>query len=339
MKVRSAAGAELGNVEVPKPGPEDALIKVKATSICGTDVHIYHWDEWAASRIKTPLVFGHECSGEVVEVGKNVKNLKVGAHVSVETHIACETCYQCTHGQEHVCQNVKVVGIDRPGAFTEYICLPARNAWVNSDELPWEVGSVLEPYGNAVHTVNAGEGVNGKTVLVSGCGPIGVMAIGVAKAMGASAIYGTDISDYRLQLARQMGPTAVYNAKDPAHFDQLKDAMHGLGFDVLLEMSGSPAAMEDGFKLLRNGGTAVLLGLPSAPIKFDFSNYLVLKGTKVYGIYGREIYKTWAQGRELVDSKKIDLTKVITHYIPMEKFAEAMALMESGKSGKIIFRM
>lgn len=339
IKPRAAAGAQLSTVEVPKPGPKDALIKVKASSVCGTDVHIYHWDEWAAGRIKPPLVFGHECSGEVVEVGSDVRNLRVGAHVSVETHVACERCYQCRNGQEHVCQSVKVVGIDRPGAFAEYIVVPARNAWVNSDDLPWEIGSIMEPFGNSVHTVNAGDGVNGKTVLVSGCGPLGVMAIDVAKAMGATAIYATDISDYRLELAKKVSPTAVLNAKDPEMFARLQDATKGLGFDVLLEMSGAPKAMEDGFKLLRNGGSAALLGLPSAPMKFDFSNDLVLKGLKVYGIYGREMYRTWEQAKKLVDSKAVDLTKVITHDLPIEKYADAMTAMESGQSGKVIFRV
>ncbi len=338
MKVRPAPGAEFGDVPVPKPAPDEVLIKVKAASVCGTDFHIYNWDPWSASRIKTPLVFGHECTGEVVEVGSSVKGVPVGSHVSVETHITCGHCYQCRTGAEHVCRNVKVVGIDRPGAFTEYLAIPARNAWINDKSLPWEIGTLLEPFGNAVFTVDAGEGVSGKTVLVSGCGPIGIMAIAVAKARGAAAVYATDVNPYRIDLAKKMGPTEVYDASKTDVVEAVMDRTQGEGVDVLLEMSGVSQGIDSGFRALKNGGSAALLGLPGSPPKFDLTNHVIMKGAKVYGIYGREIFRTWYSCKALVESGAVDLSKVITHTFPLKKFPEAMAVVASGKCGKIVLR-
>ncbi|MFH1017953.1 MAG: L-threonine 3-dehydrogenase [Pseudomonadota bacterium] len=338
LKVRPAPGAEFGDVPVPRPAPDEVLIKVKAASVCGTDLHIFNWDAWSASRIKTPLVFGHECTGEVVEVGANVSDVPVGSHVSVETHITCGHCYQCRTGAEHVCRNVKVVGVDRPRAYAEYLAVPARNAWINDDSLPWEIATLLEPFGNAVHAVHAGEGVSGKTVLVSGCGPIGIMSIAVAKAQGALAVYATEVNPYRIDLARKMGPTAVYDAAKTDVFEAIMDQTKGEGVDVLLEMSGAVKGMEDGFRVLKNGGSAALLGLPSAPPKFDLTDHIIMKGAKVYGIYGREMFRTWYRSKALVQSGLVDLSKIITHTFPLKKFPEAMEVVASGKCGKIVLR-
>jgi threonine 3-dehydrogenase len=338
MKVRPGAGAEFGEVPVPKPAPDEVLIKIKAASVCGTDLHIYNWDPWSASRIKTPLVFGHECAGEVVEVGSKVNDVPVGSHVSVETHISCGQCYQCRTGAEHVCRNVKVVGVDRPGAFAEYLALPSRNAWINDKDLPWEVATILEPFGNAVHAVHAGEGVSGKTVLVSGCGPIGIMSIAVAKAQGALAVYATDVNAFRLDLAKKMEPTAVFDATKVNIFEAVMDQTKGEGVDVLLEMSGATKGIEDGFRVLKNGGSAALLGLPGSPPKFDLTEHIIMKGAKVYGIYGREMFRTWYRSKALIQSGMVDLKKIITHTFPLKKFPEAMEVIASGKCGKIVLR-
>lgn len=338
MKSRPAAGAEMADVEVPKPGNDEVLVKIRAASVCGTDLHIYRWDPWAASRIKTPLVFGHECTGEIVEVGSRVTGLNVGAHVSIETHIACGSCYQCRTAREHLCQNVKIVGVDRAGAFAEYLAIPARNVWVNEKDLPWEIATILEPFGNAVHAVQAGDGVTGKTVLISGCGPIGMMSIAVAKAQGALSILASDVNEYRLNLAKQMGPTVAINASKQDTYSMVMDYTKGEGVDVLLEMSGAPKAMEQGFKALKNGGSAVLLGLPSAPLQFDLTNHVILKGARVYGIFGREMFKTWYQVKALVQSGAVDLKKIVTHSFTLDRFGDGMKILESGECGKVIFR-
>ena len=339
MKLKPAEGAEFSDVEVPKPKPHEALIKVRAASLCGTDLHIYYWNSWAASRLKTPLIFGHECAGEVVELGSEVSNLSVGDHVSVETHIACENCYQCKTDQEHLCQNVEIIGVDRAGAFAEYLCVPARNCWKNEKSMPWEVATLLEPFGNAVHSVHAGEGVSGKTVLVSGCGPIGIMSIAIAKAQGATAIYATDLNDYRMNLAKEMGATDVFHAKNVDVFDAIMQRTEGNGVDSLLEMSGAPSAIEDGFRSLKNGGEVALLGLPNGPMSFNLAEHVILKGAKVHGIFGRKMFSTWYQSKNLVESQAVDLKKLITHKLSLDRFSDAMSLMKSGACGKVVFRL
>ncbi len=337
IKTSPSPGVTLAEVEVPTIGPEDVLVKIKATSVCGTDLHIYHWNSWAASRMKTPIIVGHECSGEVVEIGKNVKNVKVGAHVSIETHIACGKCLQCQTNRQHLCQNVRLVGVDRPGAFAEFLSLPARNVWVNDSELPWEIASILEPFGNAVHSITAVGGVKGKSVLVSGCGPIGIMGISAARAMGALQIFATDVNDYRLDLAKRMKPDSTINAKKVNAFEAVMEMTRGNGIDILLEMSGAASAIDIGFRLLKSGGSAGLLGLPSGPIQVDLTDRVILKGIKVYGIFGREMFKTWEQVHELITSGSVDLSKVITHKFSLNEFSKAMDLLESGQSGKVVF--
>jgi threonine 3-dehydrogenase len=339
MKSRPAPGAEMMEVEKPKMAPDDVLVRVKAASVCGTDLHIFRWDDWAASRIKTPLVFGHECAGEVVEVGSRVEDIPIGAHVSVETHIACGHCYQCRTGREHLCSNVKIVGVDRAGAFAEYLAVPARNVWINDAALPWEIATILEPFGNAVHAVQVGDGVTGKTVLVSGCGPIGIMAVAAARAQGALAIYASDINDYRLKIAKEMGPNDVFNAAKTDVYAEVMDRTGGEGVDVLLEMSGAPSAVEMGFRALKNGGSVALLGLPSTPMKFDLTEHIIFKGARVYGVFGRRMFQTWYQVKALVQSGSVDLKKVITHYYPLDRFDEAIKTLESGSCGKLVFRM
>jgi threonine 3-dehydrogenase len=335
VKAEAAPGAELTTVDIPQVGPGEVLIKVEATSICGTDVHIYEWDPWAASRIKPPMVFGHEFAGEVVELGEGTTRVKVGDHVSAETHIVCGTCHQCRSGKSHICKDVSIIGVDCPGVFAEYAAIPERNAWRNPPDLSPDVASVQEPFGNAVHTALSTELV-AKTVLVTGCGPIGLMAIAIAKAAGASLVIGTEIVPYRLELARQIGADLVLNPTTTDTTTEILTSTDQIGVDVLLEMSGNPSAIHEGFSLLKRGGYAALLGLPSRPIEFDLANEIIFKGATVYGVTGRQMWKTWYQTRALLSSRAVDVEPIITHRFPLEEFVQGMELMASGECGKVV---
>ncbi|HEV8335014.1 MAG TPA: L-threonine 3-dehydrogenase [Candidatus Polarisedimenticolia bacterium] len=334
VKSRASAGAEWKQVPVPQVGPEDILIEVKAASICGTDLHIYQWDEWASQRIHIPQVMGHETAGEVVETGKEVTTVKVGDYVSVETHITCGTCYPCRVGRAEVCSNVKIVGVDTDGSFARYLKLPARCAWKNDRSLPPEIAALQEPLGNAVDTVMA-EDVSGKTVVVLGAGPVGLLAMGVARASGASVIFATDISDYRLGLAKKMGATHTFNPKRDRVVEAVMDLTRGDGVDVVIEMSGNPDALAQGFKVLAPGGRLSLLGLSHGPVRIDLNNAVILKGARIYGITGRKIFTTWYKSSRLLTSGILDLNPLLTHRLPVTQFAAAMDLMQKGECGKI----
>lgn len=334
MKVRPGPGAELGEVEVPAVGPRDVLVQVRACSICGTDYHIYSWDQWSAGRVKPPLVFGHEFAGEVVAAGPDARGVKVGDLVSAETHIACGHCFLCRTGQAHICQNVAIIGVDRPGAFAEYVSIPAENAWLNPPDMKPEVASIQEPLGNAVHTVLAGD-VAGRTVAVLGCGPIGLMAVGVARAAGAAAVFATDISPYRLGLAAALGATRAIDARGDVLAEVLS-ATGGLGVDVVLEMSGSAAALKQAWRMARFGGRVSILGIPSRPVEIDLANDIVFRGLTVHGITGRRMYDTWHQARGLLSSGRLDIEPLITHRVRLEEFAGAMELIAAGQCGKIV---
>lgn len=339
MKTGPKPGAELREVPVPKAGPGEVLVRVKRTSICGTDNHIYSWDPWAASRIKTPLVFGHEFAGVIEEVGSGVTTHKVGNSVSAETHIVCNKCYQCRTGQMHVCKNVKILGVDIPGCFAEYVVVPAENAWLNDPSLPFEIASVQEPFGNAVHTVFAGHGVTGRSVAVIGCGAIGIMAAGLARAMGATAVYAVDVNPYRLELVKRYNPTRVINAASEDPVKVIQQETNGEGIDVLLEMSGNEKAIAQGFTMLKEGGHASLLGLTPRPITMDINNAIVFKGATVYGISGRRMYRTWYQTKAILGSKAVDLSKVITHRFHLHEFAKGFELMAKGECGKVVLEV
>ncbi|MGM0384134.1 MAG: L-threonine 3-dehydrogenase [Thermodesulfobacteriota bacterium] len=335
VKVKPGKGAEMRSIPIPKIGPKDVLVQVKMVSICGTDLHIYAWDQWASSRIKLPRVFGHELSGEVIAVGDDVASVQVGAFVSAETHIPCGHCIQCRTGNAHVCKNVKILGVDVDGCFAEYVAIPEGNVWKNDKSLPLELTSLQEPLGNATYTVLTDE-IVGKTVLASGCGPIGVMAIGVARACGASTIIGVDIIDYRLNLAKKMGADFVLNDKKEDIVEKTMSITDGEGVDVLLEMSGVPSTIRKGFKVLRNAGRASLLGIPVLPMEIDLSSDIIFKGVKVYGITGRRIFDTWYQLSRLLKSHRLDISPVITHRLRFEEFEKGFDLMMSGNCGKII---
>lgn len=335
MKRTAAPGAELVTVDIPKIKPDEVLVKVLATSICGTDHHIYIWNEWAQGRIKPPKIMGHEFCGEVVEVGENVTSIKVGDLVSAETHIVCGRCPLCLTGKGHVCQNTRILGVDTDGTFAGYVAIPESNAWVNDKDTPPELAAIQEPLGNAVHTILSGE-IVGRTVAVTGCGPIGLMAIAVAKAAGAAAVYATEINEYRSELALKMGADRVFN---PVKEDVVKAILKetdGYGVDVVAEMSGNPNAIRQGFEMVKLGGRISQLGLPAKPVELDISEKLVFKGVTVNGIIGRLMYDTWFQVKGLLASGNLNIEPIITHRLSLEEYAKGMELMDSGNCGKVV---
>lgn len=335
VKHHAGFGAELQLVDIPKIKPDEALIKVKATSICGTDVHIYTWDAWSASRVRTPYVFGHEFAGEVVEIGSQVTNVAVGDHVSAETHIVCHQCPQCLTGQYHICRETQIIGVDTQGCFAEYVALPATNLWKNDHDLPFEIASVQEPMGNAVQTALSGP-IVGKNVAVIGCGPIGLMAVAVAKASGAAQVYAIDLNEYRLELAAKLGANASINPSKADPIEKVKELTDGNGADVILEMSGHPVAINQGLKMVTNGGRVSMLGLPNKNVEIDVTNDIVFKGIQIHGITGRKMFETWFQTSGLLKSGAIDMETIITHRLSLEDFEKGFDLMIKGESGKIV---
>src|SRR5712691_1802184 len=337
LKAEAAPGAKIALVDIPRIGSRDVLVQVKAASICGTDMHIYEWDGCAQSRMSVPRIFGHEFAGEIVEVGSEVTSLVPGDFVAAETHITCGECYQCRTGQGHVCRNVQIIGVDRDGAFAEYIAIPESVAWKTGKEIEHSVASIQEPFGNAVHATFAGE-IAEKTVAVFGCGPIGLWSVGLAHISGASDIFAIEPNHKRLEIATKMGATYVLNPREVDPVQQILAATDG-GVDVVLEMSGHPQAIRQGFKVLRNGGRVSLLGLPSRPVELDMANDIIFKGATVLGISGRRIFDTWYRTRRILETGQLDLKQVITHTLPFDQIQEAMEIMKSGDCGKIVLTM
>ena len=335
VKPEAKPGIEVREVPVPEFGPDDVLVKVEAASVCGTDLHIYNWDQWAQGRIKPPLVPGHEFCGVVAAVGKNVKAVKEGDFVSAEMHVACGRCFQCRTGQAHICQYVKIIGVDADGAFAEYVVIPESNIWDLDPSLPREYASILDPLGNAVHTVLAGE-ISAKTVAVIGCGPIGLFAIAVARACGAAAVYALEVNENRRKLAAEMQADAVLNPSTDDVLGFIQGKTYGIGVDVVLEMSGHADGMRLGFQILRTGGRVSLLGIPSRPVEVDFARDIIFKGAVVQGINGRKMYETWYQMEALLKTGRLDLRPVITHRLPMHEFAQGMDLLKTGEASKIL---
>ncbi|WP_158748579.1 L-threonine 3-dehydrogenase [Acidobacterium sp. S8] len=335
VKPEAKAGIEMREVPVPTFGPSDVLVKVEAASVCGTDLHIYNWDQWAQGRIQPPLIPGHEFCGVVAAVGKDVTTVKEGDFVSAEMHVACGKCLQCRTGQAHICQYVKIIGVDADGAFAEFVTIPETNIWKLDPALPCEYASILDPLGNAVHTVLAGD-IAAKTVAVIGCGPIGLFAIAVAQACGAASVYALEVNEHRRALAKQMGANEALNPAKDDVLTLIQEQTNGVGVDVVLEMSGHPDAMRQGFRILRTGGRVSLLGIPSKPVEIDFANDIIFKGAIVQGINGRKMYETWYQMEALLKTGKLDLSPVITHRLPMKDFAKGMDLLKSGEASKIV---
>lgn len=335
VKAASAPGIEIREVPVPTVGPGEVLLKVKRAGVCGTDLHIWTWDRWSQGRVKPPVTLGHEFVGEVIELGAGVVNLKLGDLVSSESHVVCHTCVACRNNLGHVCENTRILGVDINGGFAEYVTIPAVNAWHIPPGIPIEVAAIMEPTGNAVHTAFAGP-LSGCNIGVTGCGPIGLFSIGIAKAAGATRVIASDVSPYRLELARQMKADAVIDVSKENFVERVRELTHGRGLDGVLEMSGKPEAMRDGLQALRNGGRLSLLGLPTEPFDLDWNRLLIFKGITLHGIVGRRMYETWDQLDQLLRSGRLDLRPSITHTMPMERFDEAIGLLREGKAGKVV---
>jgi threonine 3-dehydrogenase len=308
---------------------------VKAASICGTDLHIYGWDRWSQGRIKPPVTLGHEFCGVVERVGEEVTALKPGDFVSAEMHVNCGHCRQCRLGESHICQNLRIIGLDIDGAFAEFVKIPATNIWKLDPAIPERYAAILDPLGNAVHTVLAGP-IAGQTVLVTGCGPIGLMSIAVAKACGSSTVFATETNEHRRTMAKEMGADFVLNpaAEDPVK--KILEATGGTGVDALLEMSGQPAAIQQGFKALRAGGRASLLGIPTENVPLDLVQDVIFKGATVQGIYGRRMYETWVQMTALLKAGRVNLDPLFGERMDLANFEAAFAKLQNGLAGKIL---
>jgi len=323
------------NAPVPAIGAADVLVRVKTASICGTDLHIYGWDRWSQGRIKPPVTLGHEFCGVVERVGEDVTAVKAGDFVSAEMHVNCGHCHQCRMGEAHICQNLRIIGIDQDGAFAEFVRIPASNIWKLDPAIPEHYGAILDPLGNAVHTVLAGP-IAGQTVLVTGCGPIGLMAIAVAKACGSSTVFATETNEQRRAMAKKLGADVVLNPAPEDGVKKILEATNGTGVDALLEMSGNPTAIQQGFKALRAGGRASLLGIPTENVPLDLVNDVIFKGATVQGIYGRRMYGTWVQMTALLKAGRVNLEPLFGEREPLEKFENAFAKLQSGLAGKIL---
>jgi threonine 3-dehydrogenase len=335
VKPKHAPGTEIREVKIPKFGRTDVLVKVKVASVCGTDLHIYNWDKWAQHRIHPPLIPGHEFCGEVFAFGDEVTTVKEGDFVSAEMHVACGKCLQCRTGEAHICQNVKIIGVDADGAFAEYVCIPESNIWKLDPGIPQEYASILDPLGNAVHTVLAGD-IAGKTVAITGCGPIGLFAIAVARACGAAKVFAIEVNEYRRKVAKQMKADFVLDPSTQDVRQIVRDETGGVGVDVLCEMAGHPDAIRTGFDIVRRGGRVSLLGLTSKPISLNFSEDIIFKGLTIQGINGRRMYQTWYQMTALLKAGKLDLHPVITDRMAMKDFAKGMDRLKTGEASKIL---
>lgn len=332
-KLRPGPGLDLTEVPVPVPGINDVLIKIRKTSICGTDVHIYNWDAWAAKTIPVPMVIGHEFVGEIAAVGSNVRTFAVGDLVDGEGHIVCGVCRNCLAGRRHLCNDSKGVGVNRPGAFAEYLCLPASNAVRVDPAIPLDILSCFDPLGNATHAALQFDLV-GEDVLITGAGPIGCMAAAIAQQAGARKVVVTDVNPDRLALARKMGATRVVDVSKETLPDIQQEIGMKEGFDVGLEMSGNPKALSDMIDNMAHGGRIALLGIMPEKVPIDW-NKVVFNMLTIRGIYGREIYDTWYKMQSLIQ-RGLDITPVITHRLPFTQFQKAFDLIRSGKSGKIV---
>jgi len=335
VKPEAAHGAEVRDVKIPTYGRTDVLVKVKVASICGTDLHIYQWDKWAQGRIHPPLIPGHEFCGEVVAFGDEVTSVKAGDFVSAEMHVACGKCLQCRTGESHICQHVKIIGVDANGAFAEYVVIPESNIWQLDPAIPQDYASILDPLGNAVHTVLAGD-IAAKSVAITGCGPIGLFSIAVARACGATEIFAVEVNEHRRRIAEQMKPDFVLDPTKDDVYHVVMDSTGGTGVDVLLEMAGRSEAIRLGFRILRLGGRISMLGIPSKPVELNFAEDVIFKGATIQGINGRRMYQTWYQMTALLKDGKLDLHPVITDRIGMTDFAKGMERLKTGVASKIL---
>ena len=338
LKEKPGYGFSFKRVDVPKVGHNEVLVKVKYVSICGSDLHIYRWDESMRSRIKPPRIIGHEFAGEVVEIGEGVENIEVGDYVSAETHIYCGKCYQCRIGKPHICRNLKILGVDVDGAYADYVVVPANIIWKNDPIIPPEFASVQEPFGNAVHASFTVD-LSMKKVLITGLGPIGLMSAMIAQAIGSAIVIGTEVNPYRIRLAESAGIEHVVNPLEEDLTKKVMKLTDGTGVDVVLEMSGNPSALKQGLELLTNGGDIVLLGIFDGEVNLKLNELVIFKGVKIHGVTGRLIFETWELATRLLKSGKVDLSKVITHILPFEEWEKGMELMDRGECGKVVLKL
>ncbi|MGY5451302.1 L-threonine 3-dehydrogenase [Agarivorans sp. MS3-6] len=332
-KTKAEPGIWMTQVEMPKLGHNDLLIKINKTAVCGTDVHIYNWDEWSQKTIPVPMVIGHEYAGEVVDIGQEVRGFSIGDRVSGEGHITCGHCRNCRGGRTHLCRNTVGVGVNRTGCFSEYLVIPAVNAFKLPDEISDDLAAIFDPFGNAVHSALSFDLV-GEDVLITGAGPIGVMAAAICKHVGARHVVVTDVNDYRLDLAKKMGATRVVNVAKQSLSDTMSELKMTEGFDVGLEMSGVPSAFSSMLELMNHGGKVAMLGIPPSDMGIDWS-LVIFKGLVIKGIYGREMFETWYKMASLVQSG-LDLSPIITHHYSVDDFQQGFDAMRSGQSGKVI---
>ena len=336
VKTHAGPGFELHDVPTPTIRDDEVLIRVRRAGVCGTDVHIHEWDAWAAGRCKPPFTVGHEFAGDVVQAGPLVHHVKAGDRVTAEGHIVDERSVLSRTGNAHVDLSTKIIGVDRDGCFADYIAMPASNIWPLDPTLSYEIGGIMDPMGNAFHTALTAN-IPGSVVLVTGCGPIGLFAVGICRAAGASRVIAVDVNPTRLALAMQMGAHEAVQPQDAQA--AVMNWTNGLGADVVLEMSGVPAAVHQAFALARPAGRVQMLGIPSRPIDIDFATEIIFKGLTIYGVVGRRMYDTWDQMSRFLRSGAFDPTPVITHRFPLEHFAAAMDVIKNGTAGKVVFEI
>jgi threonine 3-dehydrogenase len=338
-KREPAAGLVLEEVPVPAPADDEVLVRVEAASVCGTDLHIFRWDDWARRRIRPPLTIGHEFAGTVVETGRAVRHVPLGDYVSAESHVTCGHCFHCRTGRAHMCEQTRILGVDRDGAFAEYVTVPESVIWQNDRaKLPPEIATLQEPFGNAVFALSHAD-LAGKTVAVLGCGPVGLFSIAIARASGAGRVLASDRTPYRLRLAERMG---VHEALDThttedvsAWFVEHNEGEHP---DVVFEMSGAPEAIADAFRIARNGGRVILFGIPAQPVELDVAEALIFKNLDVSAVSGRQVWETWYRTRWLLEHRVVDLRPLITAELGLDGFEEAFGLLASGEACKIVLR-
>ncbi|MEM7081889.1 MAG: L-threonine 3-dehydrogenase [Pseudomonadota bacterium] len=333
VKAKAEPGIWMEDIPMPGVGPNDVLIKIRKTAICGTDMHIFNWDEWAQKTIPVPMAVGHEYAGEIVDMGSEVRGFTLGDRVSGEGHLTCGFCRNCKAGRRHLCRATEGVGVNRPGSFAEFLSIPASNAFLLPDSITDDIASLLDPLGNAVHTALSFDLV-GEDVLITGAGPIGIMAVAIARHVGARHVVITDVNDYRLQLARQMGATRAINVLQDSVADVMNDLGMTEGFDVGMEMSGNGDALRTVIEMLHHGGALALLGIPPDNTAIDW-NQVIFKGLVIKGVYGREMFETWYKMTSMLQSG-LDVGEIVTHHLPIDDFARGFDIMNSGESGKVI---
>ena len=333
VKVKKEKGIWLKEMPIPEIGINDVLIKIEKTAICGTDIHIYNWDDWAQKTIPVPMIIGHEFVGRIAEMGSNVHDLKIGDLVSGEGHVVCGRCRNCLAGRRHLCNHTQGVGVNRNGSFAEYLSIPVSNVWYCDKKIPTDILSIFDPFGNATHTALAFD-LLGEDVLITGAGPIGLMAIAIAKHAGARHVVATDVQPYRIKMAEKMGATRAINPQDTSLKDVMNDLGMTEGFDVGLEMSGNAKAFNSMLEVMNHGGKIAMLGILSNQTAIDW-NLVVFNGLTIQGIYGRQMYETWYKMQSMIQTG-LDISKVITHHFEIDDFQKGFDVMASGESGKVI---